>query len=126
MTAIGLPLSRRHAILSDAQIESAHYRVDLRVHALIALFTAISIAYLGYRVWDLDVVTVAGEPVRITTAPDLLSYGIVAIVIAIATICLVEAHRTWRQAATIDTPVTPRIARPRGAAANSNYRRTTA
>ena len=104
MTAIGLPVSRRDATLSDAQIKSAHYRVDLRVHALIVLLAAISIAYLGYRVWDLDIVMVAGEPVRITTAPDFLSYGIVAIIVAVAAICLVEAGQTWRQAAMIDIP----------------------
>jgi hypothetical protein len=101
MTAIGLPLSRRRATLSDTQIEAARYRVDLRVHALIVLFVAASIAYLGYRVWDLDVVTVAGEPVRIMATPDFVSNGVFAIVIAIATICLIEARRSWREAAII-------------------------
>jgi hypothetical protein len=124
MTAIGLRLSRRHAPLSDEQIELAHYRVDLRVHALLAMLGAILIAYLGFRIWDFDVVEVAGAPVRISAAPDFLSYGIAAIVVAVAAICLVEAHRSWWQAATIGAPVTPKMSRLGRAAAISNYRRT--
>jgi hypothetical protein len=115
MTAIGPSLARLYDTPSDAQIELTHYRFELRVHALIVLFSATLIGYLGFRVWNM-----ADEP------RDALSYCVVAIVIAIATICLVEAHRSWRQAATIGNPVELTTSRSAGAAANSNYRRTAA
>lgn len=93
MIAIDRSHTGSYEIPSDAQIELAHYRVDLRVHALIVLFSATLIGYLGFRVWDM------------ADAPrDFLSYFVVAFAIAIAAICVVEAHRSWRQAAQSTRP----------------------
>lgn len=103
MTTIGPSPTRHYETPSDAQIELAHDRFDLRVHALIVLFSAALVGYLGLRVWNM------------ADAPrDSLAYSVVAIVIAIAATCLVEVHRSWRQAATIGNPVEPMKSRSAG------------
>ena len=92
---------------SDARTELVRHAVDLRVHALVMLATAILAAYCGFRVLDLDSSTISGQPLWIAMPPDLLSIGAMAMFIVFATLCMREAHRSWRKAAVAGARTVP-------------------
>jgi hypothetical protein len=82
----------------DAKTELARHYIDLRVHALVMLLSAVLAGYCGIRVLDIGDSTVFGESMRIVTPPDLPSICALAVFFSIASLCLLEAHRGWRKA----------------------------
>ena len=101
MNAISRPLAiyqdARSDTHPDAQAELARHYVDLRIHALVMLFSAALAGYCGIRVLDLGDATVFGQSVAIAAPPDLLSISAFTVFFAIAALCLLEAHRGWRK-----------------------------
>jgi hypothetical protein len=71
-----------------ARIELAREIFDLRVEALLWLFAAMVVSYLGFHISALD-----------HAPPDLSFYPVWAVCGAIACFCLLEAQSSWREIA---------------------------
>jgi hypothetical protein len=102
MNAISQRLTTQHTVReelhSDARTELARHYLDLRIHALVMLSTAILAGYCGVRILNLDGAMVAGQPVWIANPPDFMSICAATIFLAIGSVCLRQAHRGWRKA----------------------------
>jgi hypothetical protein len=103
MNAISRPVPINYNITveehSSSQTELASHRFDLRIHALIMLATAMLAAYCGIRISGIDSATIAGDMGSIAGSPDPLSMSAMTVFIAVAALCLLEAHRGWRKSA---------------------------